>query len=101
MDTFGRFAVELLTRYHLTVCIETMSYLVAYGCGCRLDGSLVGIVGPEWIHDDGRIDKHCVELMDVSGVEFGERLSCGDLSLFLFKRFGDSPISSYICSHEV
>jgi hypothetical protein len=27
-----------------------MSYLVAYGCGCRLDGSLVGIVGPEWIH---------------------------------------------------
>jgi hypothetical protein len=50
MDTFGRFAVELLTRYHLTVCIETMSYLVAYGCGCRLDGSLVGIVGPEWIH---------------------------------------------------
>ena len=50
MYTFGRCAVELLTRYHLTVCIETMSYLVAYGCGCRLDGSLVGIVGPEWIH---------------------------------------------------
>jgi len=100
MDTFGRCAVELLTKYHLTVCIETMSYLVAYGCGCRLDGSLVGIVGPEWIHDDGRIDKHCLELMDVSRVEFGERLSCGDLSLFLFKRFGDSPISSYICSHE-
>ena len=50
MDTFGRCAVELLTKYHLTVCIETMSYLVAYGCGCRLDGSLVSIVGPEWIH---------------------------------------------------
>ena len=50
MDTFGRCAVELLTRYHLTVCIETMSYLVAYGCGCCLDGSLVSIVGPEWIH---------------------------------------------------
>jgi hypothetical protein len=50
MDTFGRCAVELLTRYHLTVCIETMSYLEAYGCGCRLDGSLVDIVGPEWIH---------------------------------------------------
>ena len=31
MDTFGRCAVELLTRYHLTVCIEAMSYLVAYG----------------------------------------------------------------------
>ena len=100
MDTFGRCAVELLTRYHLIVCIEAMSYLVAYGCGCRIDDSLVGIVGPEWIHDDGRIDKHRIELMDVSGVEFGERLSCGDLSLFLFKRFGDSPISSYICSHE-
>jgi hypothetical protein len=38
--------------------------------------------------------------MDVSGVEFGERLSCDGHSLFLFKRFGDSPISSYICSHE-
>ena len=100
MDTFGRCAVELLTRYHLTVCIEAMSYLEAYGCCCRLDGSLVGIVGPEWIHDDGGIDKHRVELMDVSRVEFGERLSCGGLSLFLFKRFGDSPISSYICSHE-
>lgn len=50
MDTFGRCAVELLTKYHLTVCIETMSYLVAYGCGCRLDGSLVSIVGSEWIH---------------------------------------------------
>ena len=37
MDTFGRCAVELLTRYHLTVCIEAMSYLVAYGCGCRLE----------------------------------------------------------------
>ena len=100
MDTFGRCAVELLTRYDLIVCIEAMSYLVVYGCGCRLDGSLVGIVGPEWIHDDGRIDKHRVELMDVSGVEFGERLSCDGHSLFLFKRFGDSPISSYICSHE-
>ena len=100
MDTFGRCAVELLTRYHLTVCIEAMSYLVAYGCGCRLDDILVGIVGSEWIHVDGGIDKHRVEFMDVSRVEFGERLSCGDLSLFLFKRFGDSPISSYICSHE-
>ena len=50
MDTFGRCAVELLTRCHLTVCIEAMSYLVAYGCGCRLDGRLVDIVGPEWIH---------------------------------------------------
>ena len=100
MDTFGRCAVELLTKYHLTVCIVTMSYLVVYGCGCRLDGSLVDIVGSEWIHDDGGIDKHRVEFMDVSGVEFCERLSCGGLSLFLFKRFGDSPISSYICSHE-
>ena len=100
MDTFGRCAVELLTRHHLTVFIEAMSYLVTYGCGCRIDDSLVGIVGPEWIHDNGGIDKHRVEFMDVSGVEFGERLSCGGLSLFLFKRFGDSPISSYICSHE-
>lgn len=50
MDTFGRCTVELLTRCHLTVCIEAMSYLVAYGCCCRLVGSFVDIVGPEWIH---------------------------------------------------
>lgn len=69
-----------------------MSYLEAYGCGSRIDDSLVGIDGPEWIHDNGGIDKHRVELMDVSGVEFADRLSIGGLSLFLFKRFGDSLI---------